>query len=48
MQIFKILAQISEQMTKIGGSLEAEIWADRQKNFFSKNFRNFPKHPQVS
>ena len=34
MQIFEILAQISKKMTKIGGSLEAEISADRPKFFF--------------
>ena len=41
----QILAQMSTKMTKIGGSLEAEISADRPKFFFLKNFRNFSKHP---
>ena len=45
MLLFGILAQISKKMTKIRGSLEAEISADRPKFFFLKNFRNFPKHP---
>ena len=44
MLLFGILAQISKKMTKIRGSLEAEISADRPKFFFLKNFRNFPKH----
>ena len=47
MAILVIFPQISKKMTKIWGSLEAEISADRPKIFFfSKNFRNFPKHPQ--
>ena len=34
MLLLGILAQISKKMTKIGGSLEAEISADRPKLFF--------------